>query len=154
MLCIVSTIKSDIFTNRLGLFIVASMIKWRTHHFNSNLFHNLYEQDNYWKKKRKKHFKSHIINKEKEEEEEQRNWFTSADLWCGIGPIIAYIDKQIIVKEKNIIKMRSRSNSGVRLDQYQRIVHRLIIAHQQPVTGLFPASPNNSHAWVWLSSIK
>ncbi|XP_031629307.1 probable phosphorylase b kinase regulatory subunit alpha isoform X2 [Contarinia nasturtii] len=44
--------------------------------------------------------------------------------------------------------MRSRSNSGVRLDQYQRIVHRLIIAHQQPVTGLFPASPNNSHAWI------
>lgn len=44
--------------------------------------------------------------------------------------------------------MRSRSNSGVRLDQYQRIVHRLIIAHQQPVTGLFPASPTNSHAWV------
>lgn len=44
--------------------------------------------------------------------------------------------------------MRSRSNSGVRLDQYQRIVHRLIIAHQQPVTGLFPASPNNPHAWV------
>lgn len=44
--------------------------------------------------------------------------------------------------------MRSRSNSGVRLDQYQRLVHRLIIAHQQPVTGLFPASPNNSHAWV------
>ncbi|XP_055297553.1 probable phosphorylase b kinase regulatory subunit alpha isoform X7 [Sitodiplosis mosellana] len=44
--------------------------------------------------------------------------------------------------------MRSRSNSGVRLDQYQRIVHKLIIAHQQPVTGLFPASPNNSHAWI------
>lgn len=44
--------------------------------------------------------------------------------------------------------MRSRSNSGVRLDQYQRIVHRLIIAHQQPVTGLFPASPTNQHAWV------
>lgn len=44
--------------------------------------------------------------------------------------------------------MRSRSNSGVRLDQYQRLVHKLIIAHQQPVTGLFPASPENSHAWV------
>lgn len=49
--------------------------------------------------------------------------------------------------------MRSRSNSGVRLDQYQRIVHRLIIAHQQPVTGLFPASPDNSHAWVCLFEI-
>jgi len=44
--------------------------------------------------------------------------------------------------------MRSRSNSGVRLDYYQRIVHRLIMSHQQPVTGLFPASPANHHAWV------
>ncbi|XP_046394617.1 probable phosphorylase b kinase regulatory subunit alpha isoform X3 [Ischnura elegans] len=44
--------------------------------------------------------------------------------------------------------MRSRSNSGVRLDYYQRIVHRLIMSHQHPVTGLFPASPENNHAWV------
>ncbi|KAL7744409.1 hypothetical protein ACLKA6_001796 [Drosophila palustris] len=44
--------------------------------------------------------------------------------------------------------MRSRSNSGVRLDYYQRIVHRLILAHQEPVTGLFPASNINSHAWI------
>lgn len=44
--------------------------------------------------------------------------------------------------------MRSRSNSGVRLDYYQRIVHKLIMAHQQPVTGLFPASPSNPHAWI------
>ncbi|XP_067642160.1 probable phosphorylase b kinase regulatory subunit alpha isoform X6 [Eurosta solidaginis] len=44
--------------------------------------------------------------------------------------------------------MRSRSNSGVRLDYYQRIVHRLIMAHQEPVTGLFPASKINSHAWI------
>ncbi|XP_055841821.1 probable phosphorylase b kinase regulatory subunit alpha isoform X2 [Episyrphus balteatus] len=44
--------------------------------------------------------------------------------------------------------MRSRSNSGVRLDYYQRIVHRLIMAHQEPVTGLFPASDINSHAWI------
>ncbi|XP_059616317.1 probable phosphorylase b kinase regulatory subunit alpha isoform X3 [Phlebotomus argentipes] len=44
--------------------------------------------------------------------------------------------------------MRSRSNSGVRLDYYQRIVHRLIMAHQQPVTGLFPASQDNHHAWI------
>ncbi|XP_017852502.1 probable phosphorylase b kinase regulatory subunit alpha isoform X4 [Drosophila busckii] len=44
--------------------------------------------------------------------------------------------------------MRSRSNSGVRLDYYQRIVHRLILAHQEPVTGLFPASNVNSHAWI------
>lgn len=44
--------------------------------------------------------------------------------------------------------MRSRSNSGVRLDYYQRIVHRLIMSHQEPVTGLFPASDINSHAWI------
>ncbi|KAL5275730.1 PHKA2 family protein [Megaselia abdita] len=44
--------------------------------------------------------------------------------------------------------MRSRSNSGVRLDYYQRIVHRLIMSHQEPVTGLFPASPTNPHAWI------
>lgn len=44
--------------------------------------------------------------------------------------------------------MRSRSNSGVRLDYYQRVVQRLIMAHQQPVTGLFPASSTNHHAWV------
>ncbi|XP_019697325.1 probable phosphorylase b kinase regulatory subunit alpha isoform X3 [Harpegnathos saltator] len=44
--------------------------------------------------------------------------------------------------------MRSRSNSGVRLDYYQRIVHKIIMNHQNPVTGLFPASPNNDHAWI------
>ncbi|XP_063707361.1 probable phosphorylase b kinase regulatory subunit alpha isoform X2 [Culicoides brevitarsis] len=44
--------------------------------------------------------------------------------------------------------MRSRSNSGVRLDYYQRVVQRLIMNHQQPVTGLFPASPDNHHAWI------
>ncbi|XP_045533875.1 probable phosphorylase b kinase regulatory subunit alpha isoform X5 [Papilio machaon] len=44
--------------------------------------------------------------------------------------------------------MRTRSNSGVRLDYYQRLVHKLILDHQQPVTGLFPASPHNDHAWI------
>ncbi|XP_011341323.1 probable phosphorylase b kinase regulatory subunit alpha isoform X1 [Ooceraea biroi] len=44
--------------------------------------------------------------------------------------------------------MRSRSNSGVRLDYYQRIVHKIIMNHQNPITGLFPASPSNDHAWV------
>ncbi|XP_045459694.1 probable phosphorylase b kinase regulatory subunit alpha [Melitaea cinxia] len=44
--------------------------------------------------------------------------------------------------------MRTRSNSGVRLDYYQRVVHKLILDHQQPVTGLFPAGPNNDHAWI------
>ncbi|XP_015171993.1 PREDICTED: probable phosphorylase b kinase regulatory subunit alpha isoform X1 [Polistes dominula] len=46
------------------------------------------------------------------------------------------------------MKMRSRSNSGVRLDYYQRIVHKIIMNHQNPVTGLFPASSDNNHAWV------
>ncbi|GBP17036.1 Probable phosphorylase b kinase regulatory subunit alpha [Eumeta japonica] len=44
--------------------------------------------------------------------------------------------------------MRTRSNSGVRLDYYQREVHKLILDHQQPATGLFPASPDNDHAWI------
>lgn len=44
--------------------------------------------------------------------------------------------------------MRSRSNSGVRLDYYQRITQKLIMAHQNVVTGLFPASPDNNHAWI------
>ncbi|RXG73045.1 Phosphorylase b kinase regulatory subunit alpha, liver isoform [Armadillidium vulgare] len=44
--------------------------------------------------------------------------------------------------------MRSRSNSGVRLDYYHRIVHKTILRHQNPVTGLLPASSDNSHAWV------
>ncbi|KAF4523628.1 hypothetical protein B566_EDAN010137 [Ephemera danica] len=44
--------------------------------------------------------------------------------------------------------MRSRTNSGVRLDYYQRIVHKIILRHQNPVTGLFPASAENSHAWI------
>ncbi|CAL4060069.1 unnamed protein product, partial [Meganyctiphanes norvegica] len=44
--------------------------------------------------------------------------------------------------------MRSRSNSGVRLDYYHRIVYRTILRHQDPVTGLLPASPDNHHAWV------
>ncbi|KAG7166250.1 phosphorylase b kinase regulatory subunit alpha-like 2 [Homarus americanus] len=44
--------------------------------------------------------------------------------------------------------MRSRSNSGVRLDYYHRIVYRTILRHQDAVTGLLPASPDNHHAWV------
>lgn len=47
-----------------------------------------------------------------------------------------------------LFNMRTRSNSGVRLDYYQRIVHKLILDHQQPVTGLFPASTHNDHAWI------
>ncbi|XP_014680780.1 PREDICTED: probable phosphorylase b kinase regulatory subunit alpha isoform X2 [Priapulus caudatus] len=44
--------------------------------------------------------------------------------------------------------MRSRSNSGVRLDYYQHLLHNTILCHQHPVTGLLPASPNQPHAWV------
>nr|XP_053648481.1 LOW QUALITY PROTEIN: probable phosphorylase b kinase regulatory subunit alpha [Cherax quadricarinatus] len=44
--------------------------------------------------------------------------------------------------------MRSRSNSGVRLDYYHRIVYRTILRHQDAVTGLLPATPENHHAWV------
>ncbi|ESN97732.1 hypothetical protein HELRODRAFT_193185 [Helobdella robusta] len=44
--------------------------------------------------------------------------------------------------------MRSRSNSGVRLDFYHRMVHKTILTHQHPVSGLLPASPTCDHAWV------
>uniref|UniRef100_A0A023F525 Phosphorylase b kinase regulatory subunit n=1 Tax=Triatoma infestans TaxID=30076 RepID=A0A023F525_TRIIF len=44
--------------------------------------------------------------------------------------------------------MRGRTNSGVRLDYYHYIVHKVIMCHQNPVTGLFPASSDNKHAWV------
>ncbi|XP_048400399.1 phosphorylase b kinase regulatory subunit alpha, skeletal muscle isoform isoform X3 [Stegostoma tigrinum] len=44
--------------------------------------------------------------------------------------------------------MRSRSNSGVRLDYYGRLVSRTILCHQNTVTGLLPASPEQQDAWV------
>ncbi|XP_072320817.1 phosphorylase b kinase regulatory subunit alpha, liver isoform isoform X2 [Eucyclogobius newberryi] len=44
--------------------------------------------------------------------------------------------------------MRSRSNSGVRLDGYARLVHETILCHQNPVTGLLPASTQLKDAWV------
>ncbi|XP_078602491.1 phosphorylase b kinase regulatory subunit alpha, liver isoform-like isoform X5 [Branchiostoma floridae x Branchiostoma japonicum] len=58
--------------------------------------------------------------------------------------------------------MRSRSNSGVRLDYYQHLVHKTILIHQNPatgllpssysvknpITGLLPASIDQNHAWV------
>uniref|UniRef100_A0A3P9CYJ5 Phosphorylase b kinase regulatory subunit n=1 Tax=Maylandia zebra TaxID=106582 RepID=A0A3P9CYJ5_9CICH len=44
--------------------------------------------------------------------------------------------------------MRSRSNSGVKLDNYARIVQQTILRHQDPVTGLLPASPDQPDAWV------
>lgn len=36
----------------------------------------------------------------------------------------------------------------MRLDYYQRIVQKVILSHQNPVTGLFPASSENNHAWI------
>ncbi|RXM96193.1 Phosphorylase b kinase regulatory subunit alpha, skeletal muscle isoform [Acipenser ruthenus] len=44
--------------------------------------------------------------------------------------------------------MRSRSNSGVKLDNYARLVQQTILCHQDPVTGLLPASEEQRHAWV------
>ncbi|KPP62748.1 phosphorylase b kinase regulatory subunit alpha, skeletal muscle-like [Scleropages formosus] len=44
--------------------------------------------------------------------------------------------------------MRSRSNSGVKLDNYVRIVQQTILRHQDPVTGLLPASTDHPDAWV------
>ncbi|KAJ8348484.1 hypothetical protein SKAU_G00270730 [Synaphobranchus kaupii] len=44
--------------------------------------------------------------------------------------------------------MRSRSNSGVKLDNYVRMVQKTILCYQDPVTGLFPASVDSPHAWV------
>ncbi|CAK6981726.1 phosphorylase b kinase regulatory subunit alpha%2C skeletal muscle isoform isoform X13 [Scomber scombrus] len=44
--------------------------------------------------------------------------------------------------------MRSRSNSGVKLDNYSRIVQQTILRLQDPVSGLLPASGDQPHAWV------
>lgn len=44
--------------------------------------------------------------------------------------------------------MRSRSNSSVRLDYYHRIIHKVILNHQNSITGLFPQNQDNPHAWI------
>ncbi|XP_014892889.1 phosphorylase b kinase regulatory subunit alpha, skeletal muscle isoform isoform X2 [Poecilia latipinna] len=44
--------------------------------------------------------------------------------------------------------MRSRSNSGVKLDNYARVVQQTILQHQDPVTGLLPGSTDQPDAWV------
>ncbi|XP_029823211.1 probable phosphorylase b kinase regulatory subunit alpha isoform X1 [Ixodes scapularis] len=44
--------------------------------------------------------------------------------------------------------MRSRRNSGVRLDYYQRLVCRTILDFQDPVSGLIPSQKQGDHAWV------
>uniref|UniRef100_A0A8D9EGW8 Phosphorylase b kinase regulatory subunit n=1 Tax=Cacopsylla melanoneura TaxID=428564 RepID=A0A8D9EGW8_9HEMI len=42
----------------------------------------------------------------------------------------------------------NKNDSSIKLDQYQKLVQKLILQHQHPVTGLFPASPDNEHAWI------
>uniref|UniRef100_A0AAY5L4H6 Phosphorylase b kinase regulatory subunit n=1 Tax=Esox lucius TaxID=8010 RepID=A0AAY5L4H6_ESOLU len=44
--------------------------------------------------------------------------------------------------------MRSRSNSGVQLDGFARLVHETILCNQNPVTGLLPCSAQQPDAWV------
>ncbi|KAM9717118.1 phosphorylase b kinase regulatory subunit alpha, skeletal muscle isoform 1-T1 [Menidia menidia] len=44
--------------------------------------------------------------------------------------------------------MRSRSNSGVKLDNYARVVQQTILRHQDPVTGLLAGSAEMPDAWV------
>nr|XP_055035878.1 phosphorylase b kinase regulatory subunit alpha, skeletal muscle isoform isoform X1 [Misgurnus anguillicaudatus]XP_055035879.1 phosphorylase b kinase regulatory subunit alpha, skeletal muscle isoform isoform X1 [Misgurnus anguillicaudatus] len=44
--------------------------------------------------------------------------------------------------------MRSRSNSGVKLDNYARMLQKTILCHQDPVTGLLPGDETLPHAWV------
>ncbi|XP_035825759.1 phosphorylase b kinase regulatory subunit alpha, liver isoform isoform X5 [Aplysia californica] len=43
--------------------------------------------------------------------------------------------------------MRSRSDSGIRLDYYQRLVNRSILRYQSPATGLISGNEKN-HSWV------
>ncbi|XP_055893669.1 probable phosphorylase b kinase regulatory subunit alpha isoform X18 [Biomphalaria glabrata] len=43
--------------------------------------------------------------------------------------------------------MRSRSNSGLRLDYYQRLVNRCILRYQNPASGLIAGNEKN-HSWV------
>ncbi|XP_073677585.1 phosphorylase b kinase regulatory subunit alpha, skeletal muscle isoform-like [Garra rufa] len=44
--------------------------------------------------------------------------------------------------------MRSRSNSGVKLDNYARMLQQTILCHQDPVTGLLRGDETLPHAWV------
>lgn len=77
----------------------------------------------------------------------------------------------VVGKQRSVhLTMRSRSNSAVRLDIFNRIVHKTILRYQvsnisinyplysfgssilfwlqNPVTGLLPASEHNDHAWI------
>ncbi|KAL8604077.1 hypothetical protein ACOMHN_024902 [Nucella lapillus] len=46
--------------------------------------------------------------------------------------------------------MRNRSNSGIRLDYFQRLVNRCILKYQNPATGLIMSRTNKDqqHSWV------
>ncbi|XP_067949351.1 probable phosphorylase b kinase regulatory subunit alpha [Watersipora subatra] len=44
--------------------------------------------------------------------------------------------------------MRSRSNSGVRLDLLHRLTYQTILKYQNPITGLIASSDENNDAWV------
>ena len=44
--------------------------------------------------------------------------------------------------------MRSRSNSGVKLDNFARLVHKTLLVNQDPITGLYPSNDAFDHAWV------
>ncbi|XP_037072970.1 LOW QUALITY PROTEIN: probable phosphorylase b kinase regulatory subunit alpha [Pollicipes pollicipes] len=44
--------------------------------------------------------------------------------------------------------MRTRSNSGVRLDYYKDMLFSTVLCNQHPVTGLLPASKGSQHSWV------
>lgn len=39
-------------------------------------------------------------------------------------------------------------DAGPQLDFYQKFVHKIILKYQNPVTGLFPATQDNHHAWI------
>ena len=44
--------------------------------------------------------------------------------------------------------MRSRSNSGVKLDNFARLVQKTLLVNQDPITGLYPSNDAFDHAWV------
>nr|CAI5842293.1 unnamed protein product [Callosobruchus analis] len=95
------------------------------------------------------------------EMQDNRYEFYDKELWIILGHMclplmmfyrfhssVCFGDIWNVRSEKNSVKMRSRSNSGVRLDYYQRLLHSVIMEHQNPVTGLFPVSLKNNHAWI------
>ncbi|CAF0780748.1 unnamed protein product [Brachionus calyciflorus] len=45
-------------------------------------------------------------------------------------------------------KVRVRRDSGTKLDYYNKIVNKTILAHQNPVSGLLAASTESDHSWI------